>query len=299
MDQVDLEALTADLRDPDHRIRSEASKKLLENGGESAMKIFLDACTDDREATREIAASALSEIGDGRAIEPLLEGLSMGSDWPLWNSAHLAFVHIGEPAVDTLINSLSDPRFPDWDTRSFVFIQALGKIGDERAVQPLIDLLVDPRESSVHHAVARALADIGDPRAVGAIIWAMEQYPTSRAHDSYVDALVRLKDPRAFDTFVVLLSHDQEAFRKWGAKGLGSLGDSRAISHLEPLCSDRSAAVREWAVRALGDIADEKAIGVLKLTMEDDNKEVRKRAVKALKRIGTEEALRALHDDVQ
>jgi len=294
MSQTNIRDLSRRLRDPEFVTRRDAADTLVEIGDENAMRVFLKACTDKREKNRDIAAYGLSKMGDERAIEPLLKGLARGADWSLWNNTHLAFIFIGEPAVVPIIEALHDPRFPNWDTRCFAFIQSLGKIGDERALDPLIKLLIDPSEKNVHHAVAAALGDIGDPEATGALIWAVEQYPDSPNYVNFIEALSRLKDPIAFDTFVGLLGHERDRVRRWAIKGLGLIGDPRAIPILEPFCSDSSFEIRDWAIRALGDIWDESAVELLEIALSDPNKEIRKRAKKSLSKIGTDSALRVL-----
>jgi len=75
----------------------------------------------------EVAALALGEIGDSRAVEPL-------------------------------INALGDEN---WEVRSTV-AKALGKISDDRAIQPLINLLNDKNENVHWHAVQALEAIIGE-----------------------------------------------------------------------------------------------------------------------------------------
>ena len=53
----------------------------------------------------------------------------------------------------------------DWPLTATV-VKALGKIGNSRAVNPLIKLLDDSDASWHHPAVAKALGKIGDKRAV-------------------------------------------------------------------------------------------------------------------------------------
>ena len=89
---------------------------------------------------RRHAAKALGEIGDERAVEPLIKALS--DNWVSEDVAK-ALENIGdERAVEPLIEFLSD------ENCAFNPAKTLGKIGDERAVEPLINML-----SRVSHRV--------------------------------------------------------------------------------------------------------------------------------------------------
>ncbi len=105
------------------------------------------------------AADALGEIGDPRAVEPLIR-----APYARYERKR-ALKRIGESAVEGLIKSLGygDLRICE-DA-----ISVLGEIRDPRAVEPLIKLLGD-EEKSVRLATVKALGKIGNPRAVGPLI---------------------------------------------------------------------------------------------------------------------------------
>jgi HEAT repeat protein len=99
---------------------------------------------------------ALGEIGDARAVEPLIEALGPNVHFGVRRGAAVALGDIGDArAVEPLIRELSC----DWDDmiRRFAAI-ALGKIGNERAVEPLIGVLED---EYVHDAAKEALKKLG------------------------------------------------------------------------------------------------------------------------------------------
>ena len=139
---------------------------------------------------RRCAAKMLGQMGDVRAVGPLIEALgdvdytmrldvvraldSLG--WKPDNSeAGAAYwtanqqwdkcVEIGRLAVEPLIVAL---RFDDQHMRGQA-AGALGKIRDPRAVEPLIWLLQGGYDYEAQRAAADALGSIGDPRAVAAL----------------------------------------------------------------------------------------------------------------------------------
>ena len=160
---------------------------------------------------REAAAKALGEIGDARAIEPLIDALKDESEYvrsaaaealdklgwqPDTEERKAAYwaakqewdkcVEIGAPAVEPLIIALKD-----WRVREAA-AEALGKIGAP-AVEPLIDALRDKSED-VRKAAAEALGEIGDVRAVEPLIAALKDKDDD-VREAAAEALVKIGAP--------------------------------------------------------------------------------------------------------
>ncbi|MBW2108327.1 MAG: HEAT repeat domain-containing protein, partial [Deltaproteobacteria bacterium] len=116
---------------------------------------------------------------------------------------------LGKPAVPQLIKQLHshDPL----SRRQAA--QALGEIGDARAMGALIHLLHDPDALIQRHA-AKGLGKIADPRAVGPLI-AVLQDPGQEAHvkTAAAQALGRIGEPRAIAPLVRALEHPNWAVR--------------------------------------------------------------------------------------
>lgn len=94
------------------------------------------------------AASALGQIGDSRAVKPLIAALDDQQE--VIEMAALALGEMGDPrAVESLTETLNHEN---WEIRGSA-AKALGKIGDERAVDPLTRLLDDRNESVRWHTV--------------------------------------------------------------------------------------------------------------------------------------------------
>jgi HEAT repeat protein len=83
-------------------------------------------------ALGEYAILALGDIGDAGAVKPLIDSMTFNS--PL-GAVVKSLVKIGTPAVEPLISALRTQE--DWDIKIRT-IEALGKIGDIRAVKPLV-----------------------------------------------------------------------------------------------------------------------------------------------------------------
>jgi HEAT repeat protein len=188
---------------------------------------------------------------------------------------------VGKPAVKSLVAGLKG-RDPFVRRQS---AQALGEIGDPRAVEPLIDLLSDPDALIRRHAV-KALGKIEDPRAVTPIARVLSDSEEEwHVKGSAAEALGRMKDPNAIEPLARALMDLHWNVRSQSAKALGSIGDRRAVEPLILALKDQDAAVRGYAAEALGKIRDERAIESLRAALEDEDRDVRKRAEQALMRI--------------
>ena len=100
------------------------------------------------------------------------------------------------------------------------------KLKQNNKVRKLIKILVDPRHE-IRESAARALGEIGDERAVDPLVARLKNRDERRSVVIAVsDALARIGDPRAFDPLVSLLPRD------YAARALAALGDKRAV---EPL----------------------------------------------------------------
>lgn len=117
--------------------------------------VLVSALQDEDERTREGAVKALGEIGDARAVEPLIVVLE-AQDGPIrWKVAR-ALGEIGDArAVEPLIQALADEK----GLVRLEAAKALGKIGDRRAMEVLTEALED-ESSLVQDAAREALEQI-------------------------------------------------------------------------------------------------------------------------------------------
>ena len=117
-----------------------------------------EALKDDNENVRKSAAVILATLGDLHAIESFLEG----KDKFQREKAIEALVRLRK--VETLIQAL---EVEDYDVRGKA-AEALGSLGDTKAVEPLIQALKNPETATYSCAVA--LGRFGDKKAVFPVI---------------------------------------------------------------------------------------------------------------------------------
>ncbi len=120
-----------------------ASKIIASKSGIDEVSVLIHFLKDEDWYVRSNAAEALGEIGDARAVEPLIQALLGDESEGVRGEAAGALGHIGDArAVEPLIQALKDE---DWWVRKEA-AWALGKIGDERAIEPLTQALNDEEE---------------------------------------------------------------------------------------------------------------------------------------------------------
>lgn len=159
-----VEALLVAMESPKPQVRFRAGYALGKIKDHRALHSLIGAATNDSdEAVRYDATLALGDLGDSRAVAPLLE-LMQGLDPVIPSAAAMALVRIGSPAVESLGTLLSDC---DCELRSLA-LSTLGGIRDPRVVGLLAKHVEDENES-VRVSVAEALGEVGDAEAVQAL----------------------------------------------------------------------------------------------------------------------------------
>lgn len=103
----------------------------------------------------------IEKMGRKKDVRGLIKALEYENFWDVRSSAAVALGNIGDArAVEPLIQALSDStKFVRRDVA-----KVLGNIGDARAVEPLIQALTDS-DSDISSYAAEALGNIGDARA--------------------------------------------------------------------------------------------------------------------------------------
>ncbi len=135
--------------------------------GQRRVRPALSQAIDEGPFERRVrAAIGLGRLSDPAAVPVLIEALPDTSlDIHLrFEAVRLLGLGHDERAVDPLLDLLEDMRL----RRRAVL--ALGRLGDPRAFEPLVDQLAHARHSTVRESSARALGQLGDRRAVGALV---------------------------------------------------------------------------------------------------------------------------------
>ncbi len=136
----------------------------IQNMGEPAIPLLVDALTDPERAVRRFAASLLGRLHAASAVEPL--GMALyDMHHEVGNAAALALASIG-PASLVVLEAAA--HHPEPAIRQNVAL-ALGAMETSHSTDLLLELLQDP-ERSVQSQVIESLTRQQDPRAITALL---------------------------------------------------------------------------------------------------------------------------------
>lgn len=151
----------------------------------------------DANAARERAAYILGDIGDPRAVEPLIAACARESDRYIRLAAVLALGSIGDPrALPMLITALDTPA---WTPAYARIVDDFARIAGASAVEPLIRVVRSAHYTygGAAHA-ARALAHLrADPCVLPGLIAALRPDAEIATVEALIDVLAETGDPRA------------------------------------------------------------------------------------------------------
>ena len=188
-----VEPLINVLRNEDSGVQWGAAEALVKIG-KPAVEPLINVLRNEDSGVQWRAAEALGEIGDTLAINPLINVLRNNNSYVQESAAEALdklgwkpkddiekaiyfiakkrwdeCVELDKPAVEPLIVTLKENKHRAIRKKS---AEALGKIGDTRAIKPLINALMD-KQSDVQRFAAEALGKIGDTRAIKPLINAL------------------------------------------------------------------------------------------------------------------------------
>jgi HEAT repeat protein len=238
MGEKTIQQLLVDLRSKSPSKQSKAAYRLGEIGDETVIKhIFASSFFDSEEyVVFKVIGEPSPIVKIARrvgisAIAPLINCLK--SEWSGFKCliAEDALVEVGEPAVDTLISLLNDITFQT----KYHIVSALGRIGDLRAVEPLVTLF----EQEPATEITDALAYIGEP-ALNALLSLLQsdnvkkRRYAAKAVDLFHE-IHHLENDRTFASLVARLQDHDWIVKSYAITALGNLGDTRAIRELLPI----------------------------------------------------------------
>ena len=232
-----VEPLKSLLRDPEIQVRETAVAALAATTRPRALDAVRSEALSAQEASmREAALKALRPFPGPETDATLVRALK-DPDVNVRRTAGWILLDVAQPeSVPALIDALTDEDLPVRQRAA----EALGKLGDRRAVDPLIRVL--------KHALpeaATALGQLGDGRAIDALRELALTPPQPREDDRYmpaaVTALGKIGDPRALVALLHLLQSPQDTTVNAAVRVLLELRDPRTLPDAEqPSARDRT-----------------------------------------------------------
>lgn len=151
------------------------------------------------------------------------------------------------PVVDQIAEALNTADFDE--QQRALMVRVLGRSADSERVDMLINYLIKGTPT-LQGAAAEALGYIGDERAISPMLLLVHDR-SNELREIAAEALGRIGNERAFEPLVALLKDENEWVRRAAAAALGDLGDRRAIEPLAELLQDETNVVQDAAFEAL------------------------------------------------
>lgn len=178
-------------------------------------------------------------------------------------------------AIDLSVGTSGDPKDKMGNRANEEIAEALGKIGDPRAVSKLLDLMAATRDNNVALWSMRALGQIGSKEGVPALEEVALEHENKFMRKNAVVALGEIADPSAIDTLIQMMFVEFQgvSFYKEASYALFKVGPEAVEPLLELLAMknekvdaifEQSGGAKESAVTAkaavvLGDLRDPRA----------------------------------------
>ena len=213
-------------------------------------------------------------VPDEKKVASLIKALG-SKDEAARKKARESLIGIGSPAVERLVQAL---KSSEWNVRMNAAL-ALGKIGDVRAVEPLLQGL----NEDIRIQAIVALGDIGDKKAEKPLFDALQDQ-NDNARAFAVEALGKMGH---MDPLVRALDDISDFVRRTAVQALARTSNPNVVDYLaRPLRSSRDWATRLLIAKTLGDLGNTSAKGALTEALRDENQMVREAAQLALNRLG-------------
>jgi HEAT repeat protein len=304
------------LADDNADIVSQAVKGLTEKG-EDAIPELIGALKNPSWTIRKQASKALVGIGT-KSLDPIISAMRSGDeDVQFWAGEVLS--EFGEDGLDKFLALLADKS----QSSRLCAIGALGKIGSEKAVNPLIaqlgedswtirkaaaEALWEIGQPSVKELIERLkapnadiqfwsiqiLGEIGDVAAVKPLIQKLDDGEHNEEKKiSIIKALGEIEDPFAIDTLIDQLGSSSWFVRRAAGEALWQIGPP-AIKPLRDSLNSEIIDIRYWCSKVLGEMQAREAVPDLINLLGDEEWSIRSGAAYALGEIGDESSAETL-----
>jgi ribosomal protein S27E len=196
----------------------------------------------------ETAARNLGKIGDARAVQSLIDVIQNA----IRDRGFVqAFAGLATSPRQQALYRLKQ----EMDRNKSMFAacgaaaEALARIGDPRAIKPLVDFLTFDQRAP---EVATSLVAFGEPAVaqLSATLKSADPFDRMR-HQSTAAVLGRIGGPQAMDVLIGALKDSDLLVREAAAKALGQCGEARATEPLMALLKDESSKVHNAAAQSL------------------------------------------------
>ena len=186
-------------------------------------------------------------------------------------------------------------------------IGSLGELGGAQAVDILVNALDQFIEDAYLEMVTRNLGKLGDPRAVIPLITLLLRADNSSKRHTYGlipiirDALVKIDDPQTVDLLLIHLYDEHYNINPHVVFVLSYLADHRIVaSFIDAFELELDRTVQINLINGLGKVADPRALDpLLEILKTAQNQQVRNATIVALGKVGDSSAIEPLQQRLQ
>lgn len=284
------DALTAAMQDPDPEVGLHARRVYWSKDYPQSFDSIIAALDDEDHSIRDAAIARLATFHDPQVVERLL---GMLNDYrpDVRRSACTALGKLKESrAVQSLIAiALECIGADEWsgNSASEAAIEALGEMGDQQALEPLLAILRQERrddENGAFPAINRkailSLAGLHDPRAVQPLLNIVSKHTYLR--ETAAQALGISGQEQALGFLHQAISSAKYEDRIIGAIGLCATGNPQVLPLLEKAAADPHWRVRLAVMEHLNDIKDPRVFDLYNRGLHDPDSDVSEQAVYSL-----------------
>jgi HEAT repeat protein len=274
----------AALDSPDTEQQMAGLQSLADTDHPAARDALIQALNHPVKNIRVAAAIDYPDLQDPRILSGLMEATQSGDflkqRYPEMRfNLRVLIERMGPPAVPILLDLLQSPN-PLFRLHA---ADALGGLGEKRALAGLIDMLRD-NDHDLRLRSARALGNIGDPAAAPHLVKALAD-DDENVRSATADALGKI-GPNAVSELVTALEDDSVKVRTAAAQALGALKAHPAVTGLLEHLQTDSSDVRAAAALALGRIGDPAALNPLLEMFQDETAQPAKSGKAAARALG-------------
>ena len=169
--------------------------------------------------------------------------------------------------------------------------ERLARLGDTKAVEPLIEALTGAKEIQIRVKAADALGALRDRRAVDSLV-STSRDPEPEVRAAAVNALGLIADHTAAEALFVAARDGETIVREAAVRSLSALGIS--VEKVSPDLSSSNWQVRAAAVTTLARLGDRSALPLILASLKDPDSRVRSEAARTLGALGDSKATDAL-----
>lgn len=243
----EVDSLLFHLKNGDELQRMRAAERLGRLKEKTAVDVLINTLKDESDGVKKYACFALGEIGSPEAIKPLIALFSDPNKY-VRGYAKTALLKIGEPASEPLARLLNNiDKNVRW--KSAV---VLGRMGDRRAVKPLMEAL-EYGGKEYRKEAALLLSQLKEKKAIRLLIRALGDDEKHVVKAARVGIIEWGKEDEEVVIQLITALKDEDMPRANICGALSAIGDSLAVEPIIDAAYSTDDTLRAAAALALGD----------------------------------------------